>query len=163
MRATITLLLSLLIAPLAHAVSPDEPERIQSGYYEQRAGRQAWSGLDLGVSAGTPAGLNVIVGARNHTVSTRFHGMYLGSAYGVQMDFGLEGAQESRHSHVVGVTAGRLNLLGDEWTYGGLIWSMNLERGFFLQSGVTFGVGDFKSPQVLLSLGYLRCLSGSRG
>ncbi|MBE0643932.1 MAG: hypothetical protein IH600_07610 [Bacteroidetes bacterium] len=119
---------------------------------------------ELGVSVGTPAGLNFMVGHWFGIVGTRLSGMYLGSTIsGIQANIGFKLSDNSNRSHVLAAVFGTSHLVEDEgsfferernWTYIGAAYNLNLS-GFHLEAGLTVGDGNFSSPQIILQLGYM--------
>ncbi len=115
--------------------------------------------IELGLTVGTPGGFNGIVGYFYDRVGARFTFGYTpdlgtGMVAGVQGLFGYEFDPGSRHNHVVGVHAGVMTGTFD-YIWGGVGYSIRLQRGFYFESGWGFGVGDGGPVQLLFQIGYL--------
>jgi hypothetical protein len=136
----------------------------------------------LGVTLGTPAGLNLVWEGSQARYFGRISGMILPSIAGAQVEFGyfITGTRRCNLglSTLLATSYGsREGMLGGSsqmsWSGVGFALSSNL-HGFFLQAGLTWGSGsvtstshglftsttytstrEYTSPQVCAQLGYL--------
>jgi hypothetical protein len=118
---------------------------------------------ELGINAGTPAGLNLAIGYWFSSLGIRASGMIFGSRMGGgQLNLGLKLSDNTNRSHVLALVAGTSYSEREEiwfrrkvtWTYVGAAYELNL-GGFFLQGGLTVGEGDFSNPQIIIQIGYM--------
>ncbi len=111
--------------------------------------------MEIGVSFGLPAGLNFGMGLWAGRLGVRGFGGYLGPlAYGGQLGVGFDFAGE-RTSNAAMLIVGHSSLTLGDWTYAGLAYDLRTQRGFFLELGITGGVGSFATPQFHFQIGYL--------
>ena len=113
--------------------------------------------FDAGASLGYPGGLNA-TGAywRGHLGARATLG-YGGYSSGAQLT-GLYRFREIRPmqaSHSVGITTGHTEIADNHSTWTGLIYEMNLRRGFYLQAGLAVAPRANVPIQPLISLGYV--------
>jgi hypothetical protein len=136
----------------------------------------------LGVTLGTPAGLNAVVEASSDRQFGRFSGFALPTIAGAQLEYGYFVVQTRRTniglSALIATTVGTGHgMLGGtshmSWSGAGLALSTTLS-GFFVQAGLTWGYGsvtttsrgwfssqtstsssEFTSPQLCAQIGYL--------
>ncbi|MCB2205246.1 hypothetical protein KQI65_10895 [bacterium] len=128
---------------------------------------------ELGINIGTPGGLNLAYGHWFGGIGLRLSGMIYGpSLSGLQLNLGFKLSDTYRMSHVLALVGGVSHFELEEetyyssyslithrtrvydWTYLGGIWEMNW-WGFFLQTGLAVGSGDFSNPQLMLQIGYM--------
>ena len=111
---------------------------------------------ELGITLGTPSGLNLAGGGWNGRFGVRATGMFYGpSFYGFQTTLGFKLLDDPKTLHSVGLAFGTFRWEFDDWTSVGAVYNTNF-RGFFLETGLEVGRGDFSSPQFVLQIGYMR-------
>ncbi len=121
---------------------------------------------ELGVTLGTPAGLNVVGAKHFDNLMVKASGFYLGkNAKGIQFEIGYKLAEFARTYHAINIVAGVAelresnakyinNYIYKSWQYLGVVYNLNT-NGFYLQTGLSHSYGDFPSPQFLLQIGYV--------
>ncbi len=127
---------------------------------------------ELGVTLGTPAVLNLVLGKHFDNLMVKASGFYLGSdAKGIQFEIGYKLAEFARTYHAINIAGGfsemrttssTLNDTDNElcpsklykWNYIGIVYNLNT-NGFYLQSGLSIGEGDYISPQFMFQIGYV--------
>ena len=111
---------------------------------------------EIGINIGTPAALNAAFGYWFNSVGLRVSGMYYGQeTNGVQLNLGLRLSDNFKRRHALFIIRGASKIDNDEWTFLGLVYNLNF-KGFFLETGLTFGEGDYSKPQIALQIGYMR-------
>ena len=123
---------------------------------------------ELGVTLGTPAGLNVVGAKHFDNLMVKASGFYLGyPVKGIQLELGYKFSEYDRTYNAFNIVAGiaeygekeRINFHWSiynykSWKYIGIVYNLNT-NGFYLQSGLSIGEGDFTNPQLLLQVGYV--------
>ncbi len=120
------------------------------------------SRLRLGLSFGSPAGVNVEVLEGIGTRALCLSGGYWGSTiYGVQGGVLLEGYGSARAGVSLGFVVGHFRFREedsstfDRWTYAGLEAYLRF-HDFFLAPALTEGEGSFSGPVLMARLGLTR-------
>ena len=123
----------------------------------------------LGISIGSPAGVQIMSGYYFKGFGIRASAGYIGRLYGGQINFMLNLKKHENFTSNLSLIAGYSHFdLGEqtdpfgfrigedirEWRYGGITWDANWS-GFFLEAGLSAGSGDFHTPQIVFQIGYL--------
>ncbi len=110
---------------------------------------------ELGISLGTPAGFNVSAGYWFGPLGIRAGGMAYGAQLsGIQGNVGVKLSDNPNRSHVLSLVFGTSQVEAKSWTYGGIVYNLNLS-GFFLEIGLSAGHGAYTSPQLVAQIGYM--------
>ena len=112
----------------------------------------------LGASLGTPAGLNAVVVVETNWTTLSLSGMKWensgGQVKGIQFGASVLRFKEGVNYIALNLIAGVSRFDNDEWDYWGIegicTWGW-----LFLQPGVTFGSGEYESPQMSGQFGVL--------
>ncbi|MBX7156407.1 MAG: hypothetical protein K1X91_15735 [Bacteriodetes bacterium] len=117
-----------------------------------------------GVTIGSPAGLNLRIGKHINNLAFDVSGMYLSTVQGAQFNIHLCYDNEKATQNYIGLMVGSSAITGDlentgisrtyTYTYGGVSTALH-SHGFFLETGLVIGSGDFRSPQVMFQIGYM--------
>lgn len=116
----------------------------------------------IGVTLGTPAGLNCMTGYFFERIGLTVSGMFFGPSvlYGVQGSVLFMFKHSARTIHGISASGGYSYIGAIEndpeakWAYGCLSYVFNY-RGFHLEAGLAAGKGDFSNPQFYGQIGYL--------
>jgi hypothetical protein len=108
---------------------------------------------EVGISIGTPAGLNFSLGYWFGAVNGRISGMYWGRLNGLQGDFGYRMFDNGRWNHALALVVGRLENEDGHWLYVGPAYELRF-GGLFLEGGLAIGSGIYTGPQVVVQFGY---------
>jgi hypothetical protein len=108
---------------------------------------------ELGITVGTPSGVNLAVARWFGQYGVRVCGMAFDSLRGIQAAVAYKISDNSDRSHSVAVVFGGSKITGKVWNYTGVAYNLNYGN-FFLEAGVSAGSGSFTTPQLLLQLGY---------
>lgn len=133
------------------------------GARESRAAEaEPESRLRLGLSVGTPAGINLEALKGVGTRALYLSGGYWGSTiYGAQAGVLLEGYGSGRAGVSIGFVVGHFRFREedsstyDRWTYAGLEAYLRF-HDFFLAPALTEGEGSFSGPVLVVRLGLTR-------
>lgn len=124
--------------------------------------------VELGLSLGTPAGLNVsagLWGTSSVPLMARVSGMYFGQKLsGIQGDLGILFNPDGNFKHYLAIsgmsTSGQVNSFDNfDWKGLGPAYGFNW-YGFSMQAGLSFGSSSiasttrYNSPQLQVQLGY---------
>ena len=122
-----------------------------------------------GATLGTPAAVNLRIGLRGERTAVHFSGAYWGVPFGIQLSPMLILSKDEKTYHYLTGMLGYAHLeekveIRDifspiivnqtTWAYAGAGYALNT-RGFFLELGLTAGVGSFRSPQLMFQIGYV--------
>ncbi len=121
----------------------------------------------LGASLIMPGGLNIVVGHEHGRFGGRLSVGYIGSMGGIQGNFLVNLSRRKSFNHHLSIGFGSTYIDTKEyvqywgeittsktWTYVGGFYDLNY-GGFFLETGLSIGSGDFSNPQLMLQLGYV--------
>lgn len=128
----------------------------------------------LGITALTPAGINLVGGYYGSTFGVRACAGYLGAIGGLQGNFVFNVVRSRRYTGNITVMFGYMSLtttshyvstfgpygarydsdLTRTWSYFGAGYEFNW-GGFFLEPALSIGSGSFSNPQLLLQIGYV--------
>lgn len=112
---------------------------------------------ELGITLGSPALVQPEFSYWFGQSGLRFSGFYWDDLFGFQLNIGIKlfdnGDVYHSISPLFGFTFRDDNVSDQKWIYLGAAYNLNL-HGFFLEAGLTIGVGDFSIPQLCLKLGY---------
>ena len=122
----------------------------------------------LGLGIGTPGGINFIGSVYSSPFGLRISGGDWGRNWrGIQADLSVTLGRGASLAQGLSIVVGAFrvapmlqNSQGEEgqtvkkMTYGGLTYDLYL-AGFFLQTGLGLGRGDYPDPQLLFQAGYL--------
>ncbi len=113
---------------------------------------------EVGVTIGMPGLIQpVISGYSRSRFGWRISGMVTPNVKGFQGNLLFRLVDRKGVSWNAGVAAGHSKISYDSrqtWSYGGLTTSLNL-YGFFVETGLTWGRGDFSNPQLIGQIGYV--------
>lgn len=124
---------------------------------------------EFGVTFGTPAALNLVIAKHFDKLMLKASGFYLGNvAKGLQIEFGYKLSEFARTYHAISLVGGlselrakQVSIFGggesyvqQNWNYVGIAYNLNT-NGFYLQTGLSVGEGDFDNPQFMLQIGYV--------
>lgn len=124
----------------------------------------------IGVTLGTPAGINLIGAYYFGDLGLRASIGYWGSIYGAQVNLTRNLSTSGNVTHNVSIGAGYMYLRIhrtnfdawevtehddiSEWRYLCATYALNWS-GFFAEIGVSVGSGTFSNPQLLFQIGYV--------
>lgn len=118
---------------------------------------------ELGLSLGTPGGINLVYHKATEERTYRLAVGGLGpKSYGIEVGATLirnPGELFRSLQVIAGASSIRNNVsptltVADRWVYGGLSTTFQY-GGFFVEPGLTVGVGDYTNPQFILQVGWL--------
>jgi len=130
---------------------------------------------ELGITLGTPCGLNLAAGNWHGRFGIKATGMfYAPGVYGLQTTLGFKLSDSHKIRHGVGLAFGSMQLEYTDWMSAGIVYNMNV-KGFFFEAGLAVGRfteesfyihGDYfyscssssTSPHLLLQIGYIHRL-----
>lgn len=123
---------------------------------------------ELGFVIGTPGVTNLVIAA--HTNDFLFKltaGYFDAGSYGAQFDIGYKVFKEDETYQAIGLGTGYSVITNQEedyynytsqkrynWKYLVLDYILNT-RGFYLNLGLSAGVGSFPNPQLMFQIGYV--------
>ena len=113
----------------------------------------------LGLSLGSPAGMNFVIKSDELGVPLQISGGYWGDTIsGIEVGYSFY-EQEKTFFRSVQLIAGYNDIekndnKSDKWRYAGLSATFQ-KGGFFIEPGLTFGSGDYSSPQLTFQIGWL--------
>lgn len=122
----------------------------------------------IGATYGTPSIFNARLGTRSDKgFSYQVCGMYSKDVYGLQFNPMLLLTKNEKTYQFLSFMVGYSYIRFPEfrifdtriselrtWAYIGAAYALNT-RGFFLELGLTAGVGSYRSPQLMLQIGYV--------
>ncbi|MBA6288837.1 hypothetical protein [Colwellia sp. MB3u-4] len=113
----------------------------------------------LGLSLGSPAGANFVIKSDELDVPLQISGGYWGDKIsGIEVGYNFYQNNDS-FFHSAQIISGYSDIeknkfKSDKWKYVG--FSATLKKGgFFMEPGLTFGSGDYSSPQFTFQIGWL--------
>jgi len=118
---------------------------------------------EIGLSVGSPGVINFVyhkaTGERTYRLAV---GGIDSQTYGIEVGATLirNPGELFRSLQVVAGAASMRNrvapnlTVADQWIYGGLSTTFQY-GGFFVEPGLTLGVGDYSNPQLILQIGWL--------
>ncbi len=122
---------------------------------------------EVGITIGTPSGLNLVAGYMWRHVGVRLSGLYLGSISGVQLGIPINIARFESTSHDISLVAATSSItthqtdvfggtteVNHNFTGVGPAYELNA-GGFYLELGLLFGSGTYSSPQLAFQIGYV--------
>ncbi len=113
---------------------------------------------ELGIVAGSPAGLNILLGHSIDDFIFKLSGLYVGKIYGIQVNLGLMLSNNINRYHSLNFIAGssfsESNLSKNTWDYFGIAYNLNY-KDFYLEAGISSGSGSYSNPQIMLQIGYV--------
>lgn len=94
-------------------------------------------------------------------IGLRVSGMVFDRLSGMQLNISYKLFDSQNILHNIGIALGGLsyqeysnNVEKTKWTYFGIVYNLNC-GGFFFESGLSIGEGDFTNPQAIFQIGYM--------
>lgn len=110
---------------------------------------------EVGLTVGTPARIQPSLGVNlTKKFGLRVSGMAIPSANGIQFNVFYHLKDNWSIGSAFGYSSIDDSSPNQKWTYAGLFSSLNL-HGFYVESGLSWGKGDYTSPQMLIQVGYV--------
>ena len=111
----------------------------------------------LGLSIGTPAGINFVYKGDIANVPIQVSGAYWGDkAQGLELGYRFIENDSAFSSAQLLLGYSRTedsNDVADEWSYIGASATFSY-KGFYIEPGLSVGSGDYSNPQLLIQAGY---------
>jgi hypothetical protein len=113
----------------------------------------------IGLSIGTPAGVNFVIKSDALGVPLQISGAYLGDKVsGIEVGYSFYEHNDSffySAQLIAGYSHIETNQFeSDTWRYAGASATFK-KGGFFMEPGLTFGSGDYSNPQLTFQIGWL--------
>ncbi len=130
-------------------------------FYIADASNEGYS--SFGITMGTPAAINLLYSYQPLSLlNLRIQGGYIGTAYGIQANIGINLSKSNSFEQNLSICAGYSYLTPEKsypkktykWTYTGICYNFNW-GGFFTELGLAIGNGDYPNPQLMFQLGYV--------
>ncbi len=109
---------------------------------------------ELGMTVGTPSGVNLVLGQWFDRWGVRATGMTYGANMrGIQLYAGFEFLKDKDHRHCIGLAGGTWHYTNNDWRFLGPAYDLYI-GGFFMEFGIAWGNGTYMANQVLWQFGY---------
>lgn len=113
---------------------------------------------EFGLVAGTPSGLNLLLGQWFDRWGLRASGMIYGANMrGIQLYAGFEFWRHRNHRYCIGLVGGTWHDTHNNWRFVGPAYDLYI-GDFFVEFGVSWGKGSYMANQVIWQVGYSHSL-----
>ncbi|SEL78202.1 hypothetical protein SAMN05216262_1228 [Colwellia chukchiensis] len=111
----------------------------------------------IGLSVGSPALANIVIHKEIKGLKFQLSGGYWGDKVsGIEVGTSFYNNPDNfiSNANIVLGYSRQENSKLKEWSYAGITTRLE-KNGFFIEPGLSFGSGDYSSPQLLIQAGYL--------